>query len=415
MEIKSPIISTMLYFTFVFVSCISPVNSPPPDKTAPTVKVIAPAANDTVSAGSTEVIYEAYDDRGIESVELYLNDKFYSRTYPQTDESKPTVYLDVESSYINTRVTYYLIVYDLSANSATSEKITNIFVQPDMAPPIAPSELQLAKLSDTSINLRWQDNSDDELGFEVWRKDSSADYANIQTLPPNSISTNDTGLVFDIIYYYKVRAINQYNYSESNEVSTQSMVTVIEAPTDARAISFGTNWIRLSWQDNSDNELVFIIERKISSSLEFAQLATLSPNTTQYDDHKNLFASTIYTYRIAALSQVGQSDWSNEVTVTTLSIDLIPPSNLSASYDSTNNRVRLTWNDNSIYEVETRIERKTGVGGVFAEIGKVGINVTIFVDSALHTNGMYYYRVRGFVQEGLFSDYSNEAFVETTP
>ncbi|MFZ5519140.1 MAG: fibronectin type III domain-containing protein [Candidatus Zhuqueibacterota bacterium] len=409
------LIRAMGWFMIFFLFCVSPTDSPPPDKSAPTITVYWPALNDTISSGLTEVSFKAEDDRGIESVELYMNETFVSRNYPQENEAKPAVFLNVDTSFINTRISYYLIAYDLSENSATSETMTSIFVKPNMTPPDAPSNLELTKLSETIINLQWQDNSDNELGFQVWRKNNSNSYASMQTLPANSISANDTGMVSDIVYYYKIRAFNKYSYSESEEANTEGMITRVEAPSNVQAKSFGTNWIRLLWQDNSDNELAFIIERKIASGSVFSQIATLSPNTIQFDDHENLYASTAFTYRIAALSQTGQSDWSNEVTVTTLAIDLVPPSNLVASYDSTNNRVNLTWNDNSIFEVETRIERKIGAAGVFSEIGKVGMSVTAYSDSTVQRNFTYHYRVRAYIQEGLFSDYSNEASVEITP
>lgn len=413
--VRNILIRAMSCFMILFLFCVSPTETPPPDKTAPTIAVYWPASNDTISSGLTEVSFEAEDDRGIESVELYMNETFVSRNYPGENENLPTVYLDVDTSFINTRISYFLIAYDLSENATTSETMADIFVKPNMAPPNAPSNLQLTKLSDTMINLQWQDNSENELGFEVWRKDDSNDYANVQTLPVNSISANDTGMVADVVYYYKIRAFNKYSYAESEEANTESMITLIEAPSNVGAKSFGTNWIRLLWQDNSDNELAFLIQRKIASGSDFAQIATVPPNTSQYDDRENLYASTAFTYRIAALSQTGQSDWSDEVTISTLAIDLVPPSNLTASYDSTDNRVNLTWNDNSIYEVESRIERKTGAAGLYAEIGIVGLNVTAYADTTVQQNLTYYYRVRAYIQEGLFSDYSNEANVEIGP
>jgi len=413
--IKKAPIRAMGCLMILFLFCVSPTDSPPPDNTAPTITVYWPALNDTISSGRTEVIYDADDDRGIESVELYMNEIFVSRNYPQENEAKPAVFLDVDTSFIDARISYYLIAYDMSEHSATSQKMTNVFVKPNTAPPNAPSGLQLTKLSDTIINLQWQDNSNDELGFQVWRKDDSNAYTNVQTLLANSISANDTAMASEIVYYYKIRAFNKYSYSESDEANTASMITLVEEPTNVQAQSFGTNWIRLLWQDNSDDELAFVIERKIASGRDFSQIATVSPNTIQFDDRENLYASTAFTYRIAALGQAGRSDWSNEVTVSTLAIDLVPPSNLVASYDSADKTVHLTWNDNSIYEVETRIERKTGAAGVYLEIGKVGMNVTTFADSTVQQNLSYSYRVRAFIQEGLFSDYSNEASAEITP
>lgn len=405
---------SVILISSLIITCVSPTSGPPPDKSAPEVKVYQPATGDTVYTGTTEVIYDASDDRNLEAVELFMNGLFVSRNPVNEDGSKPAVYLSIDTSYVHSKIKYYLIAYDQSGNSAVSDEMTDLFVLPDFAPPAKPSDLILTKLSDSIVNLQWTDNSADEQGFEVWRKDENSDYAMRQSLPANTISTNDTGLVSGQIYYYKVRAFHQYGFSESEEVNTSEDIKLIEAPSDLQATAYGTRWVRLSWQDNSDNELAFIAQRKIASAAEFSQIAALPPNTTKFDDKENLFASSSYTYRMAALGSKGQSDWSEEVTITTLSIDVVPPSNLTASYDAENNRVQLSWRDNSIYEIETRIERKTGVAGAFLEIGAVATNVASHVDSTVQRDTGYYYRVRAFVQEGLFSDYSNEAFIETT-
>ncbi len=404
----------VIFIFVLFSTCVSPTSGPPPDKTAPVVQVYQPATSDTVYTGTTEVIYDASDDRGLDAIELFMNELFVSRNQVNEDGSKPAVYLSIDTSYIHSNVKYYLIAYDQSGNLAVSNEMTDILVIPNISPPAEPTDLQLTKLSDSIINLQWSDNSEDEHGFEIWRKDETADYALCQSLPANTISANDTVLVPNQIYYYKIRAFHQYGFSESEEVSTAADIKLIEAPSDLQVTAFGTRWVRLTWHDNSDNELAFIIQRKIASGAEFSQIAVLPPNTIKYDDRENLFASSSYTYRMAALGSQGQSDWSEEVTITTLSIDIVPPSDLNASYNAENNNVRLSWRDNSIYEIETRIERKTGFAGAFLEIGSVGINVASYVDSTVQSEMGYYYRVRAFVQEGLFSDYSNEVFVETS-
>ncbi|MBD3290576.1 hypothetical protein GF337_17355, partial [candidate division KSB1 bacterium] len=363
--------------------------------------------------GETEVIYDASDDRNLEAIELYIDSVFALRIPWNDDGSKPAVFLSLDTSLVQTKIGYYLIAYDENENSAISNEMTNLYVMPNYTPPENPSDLQITKLSDTVINLKWADNSENEDGFEVWRKDESTDYAIRQSLPPNTISANDTGLVPNRIYYYKIRAFHEYGYSESGEVSTEEEISLIEAPSELQATAFGTRWVRLTWQDNSDNELAFIIQRKIASGAEFSQIAALPPDTMRYDDRENLYASSSYTYRIAALGPQEQSDWSQEVTITTLSIDIVPPSDLEATYNADNNYVRLTWRDNSIYENETRIERKIGIAGSYSEIAAVEINIAAFTDSTVQRDTGYYYRVRAFVQDGLFSDYSNEAFIET--
>jgi len=66
------------------------------------------------------------------------------------------------------------------------------------------------------------------------------------------------------------------------------------------------------------------------------------------------------------------SSWSNEDNATTLTAEA--PSGLTATAVSAS-QINLTWTDNSNVETGFRIERKTGVGGTYAEIGSVGLDV----------------------------------------
>lgn len=87
------------------------------------------------------------------------------------------------------------------------------------------------------------------------------------------------------------------------------------------------------------------------------------------------------------------------------------PTNLGVT-TTTNNSVSLSWTDNSD-EVQFEIERKTGSGGTYAQIGTANANVTTFTDpTTLTPNTTYYYRVRDAVVGPTYSGYSNE--VNTT-
>ena len=112
-----------------------------------------------------------------------------------------------------------------------------------------------------------------------------------------------------------------------------------QVPSNLNGTAYGANRIKLTWKDNSNNELAFKIERKISSSNTYELVAFTNANDTVYYDTEGLFATTDYTYRIAAVGQFGLSNWSNTTTVTTLSHDVNPHENLQINYDSTKNVV----------------------------------------------------------------------------
>src|SRR5262245_22567143 len=76
-------------------------------------------------------------------------------------------------------------------------------------------------------------------------------------------------------------------------------------------------------------------------------------------------------------------------------------------------QLRLTWIDNSDSEDGFLIERRLETTDAFAEIARVGANVTSYVDSSLLPDTSYCYRIRAFTTAET-SQYSNEACATTT-
>jgi hypothetical protein len=74
--------------------------------------------------------------------------------------------------------------------------------------------------------------------------------------------------------------------------------------------------LSLTWNDNSSNEEGFRIERRIGASTTYQQLASVTSNTTSYND-LNLTNSTTYCYRVLAFNSAGSSGYSNENCATT--------------------------------------------------------------------------------------------------
>lgn len=87
------------------------------------------------------------------------------------------------------------------------------------------------------------------------------------------------------------------------------------------------------------------------------------------------------------------------------------PSNLTLTVISAST-INLNWQDNSDSEQGFAIERKTGSGGSWSQIGTVTENTTSYQDNSLGPNTTYYYRVRAF-GSGWFSPYSDEAHATT--
>jgi hypothetical protein len=192
-------------------------------------------------------------------------------------------------------------------------------------------------------------------------------------------------------------------------LSALTELTPPVAPSSPSASSASVSQINLNWTDNSANEDGFRIERKIGAAGSYSPLLPpLGANVTNYND-AGLTEATTYYYRITAFNADGDSMYSSEVNATTLPA---PPTGLSATAASSS-RINLTWTDNSGGETGYKIQRKTGVGGTYSQVGTVGANVTSYSNTGLSASTTYYYRVMAYNVTG-DSAQSNEVEATTS-
>lgn len=280
--------------------------------------------------------------------------------------------------------------------------------------PTAPSNLSATAISQTRIDLTWQDNSDNEDGFKIERKTGAGGtYTQISTTAANTTSYQNTGLTVGTLYYYRVRASNVVGDSEfSNEAQATTWIpTAPNAPSNLTATTISTTQINLTWTDNSNDESGFKIERKTGSGGTYAQIATVTANTISYQN-TSLAAGTTYYYRARAYNDIGNSNYSNEASATTEQAQVpATPTNLSASAISSS-QINLTWTDNATNESAYFVERKTGAGGSWSEITSLAQNTVSYNNTGLGAGTQFYYRVRCWNTNG-YSGYSNEANATT--
>jgi len=132
-------------------------------------------------------------------------------------------------------------------------------------------------VSSSQINLSWSDRSNNEEGFKIERKKgSSGTYINIKTVGANIRQYQDKGLEANTTYYYRVRAYNSMGHSNySNEASTTTAGTIPVPPTSLQASAVSQSQINLSWNDNSNNEQGFNLERKKGASGQYLSIKTI--------------------------------------------------------------------------------------------------------------------------------------------
>jgi hypothetical protein len=69
--------------------------------------------------------------------------------------------------------------------------------------------------------------------------------------------------------------------------------------------------LTLTWQDNSNNENDFAIERKTGTNGAYNQIASVAANVTSYMDN-GVTRGVTYCYRVQAVNSTGASAYTNE-------------------------------------------------------------------------------------------------------
>ena len=83
--------------------------------------------------------------------------------------------------------------------------------------------------------------------------------------------------------------------------------------TQLRGAPLGTRMVQLEWTDNSNAELGFVIERRVTSGSGYSRVGMVGPDQTSFIDTAGLAPSSSYTYRVAARGQFIQTNQRNRL------------------------------------------------------------------------------------------------------
>jgi len=188
---------------------------------------------------------------------------------------------------------------------------------------------------------------------------------------------------------------------------TQSQTIV--APSKLEAEPENLTYIKLRWDDNSNNEEGFIIERSLTkdTSSIWEPLASVNQNIRTFYDYWVTNQVTYY-YRVYAFAGALRSEYSN-IAFATAIIDTVnipkAPSNLIV-LNTTPTSITIGWNDNSSNEQGFIIARRRSDELLFRYIDTVSADILTYQEVGLTPDNLYFYKVCAFNAFGL-SDFTN--------
>ena len=111
------------------------------------------------------------------------------------------------------------------------------------------------------------------------------------------------------------------------------------APSNPAATGLTYQSVQITWQDNSNNEDYFSIQRSASSSGPFVEIGEASANATSYIDTNNLESETTYYYQVEAHNIYQGGTYSSPTNVVSAMTPSAPPIGTGDGLEGT------YWND----------------------------------------------------------------------
>jgi fibronectin type 3 domain-containing protein len=179
-----------------------------------------------------------------------------------------------------------------------------------------------------------------------------------------------------------------------------SPATPPAAPTNLTATAQSGPQVSLTWNDNSNNETGFKIDRATDAGftqnlVTFTAPANVGATATYVDT--TVTAGTTYYYRVRATNSAGDSANTNTASLTVPT----PPAAPTNGHVTliTTSEVDLAWTDNATTEDGYLVSRKTG-GGSFTQIATLPANSTSYADTGVAAGSAYTYQVEAFSNVG---------------
>ena len=302
------------------------------DKTAPSVSVTSPNGGEIWLVESQhEITWSATDNVEVVSIDLfYSTDTGNSWLIIAKDEPNDGTYLWTIPYNLSSNCKVKVIAYD-AGNRMSFDVSDSIFsIATTNNPPYTPHSPVPAHNSENvslNIELIWiggDPDSGDIVTYDVYFGTSTepplvSDDQSDTSYTPSALEPNTT-------YHWQIIASDGKKSSDGPIWNFTTGAENISAPGNLSAVTISNNQIDLSWEDNSNNEEGFKIERKKEADETYSEIAVVGRDVSTYSD-VGLNGGTTYIYRVRAYYGSVYSVYSNETRATTVNSLPNTPSN----------------------------------------------------------------------------------------
>jgi len=333
-----------------------------------------------------------------------------------------TTYINISGLTANTQYYYRVRAYNFTSNYSAYSNEDDATTLP--LPPLAPTLLlptSGAVVPTQTPTLDWNE----PVGAATYgvQVATSSTFATLLVNEPSlgastHIVPGSANLAWGTTYYWRANAVNSY-LSASRWSAARTFKTALgpppNVPTGLTATAASSARIDLDWQDNSDNEAGFKIERKKAGTATYALVATVGPNVDTYSNISGLTANTQYYYRVRAYNFTSNySDYCTEASATT---GPLAPTLLAPASNAINQSLapRLDWN-NSIGAVSYGVQVSTDPAFASTVVDEVGRLTSDYdVPGPLIAGTLYYWRTHAVNVSGSISSWSLVRSFRTAP
>ena len=261
-------------------------------------------------------------------------------------------------------------------------------------PPRAPTNIRAVPAPYGFVDVTWTFAGITETSARVERlPGASGTWEPAGSVSFRSTSFRDSQRPLDIQVCYRIIAVNSFGESPP---SSSACTAPPRPPSNLSTRSVDATSIELSWQDNSEFEDGYAVERaRDETVLTWTEIGTVAANQLTYHD-AGVISDTRYYYRVRARKDGGYSDYSPWASGATATVPPSTPTGVNAVPNSSTTAY-VSWNQGSLTTEGFRVERSTDGGATWNTAGTVNNGPWgSFFDEGLTSDQEVCYRVAAF-------------------